>query len=363
MRRLKSFSLLFWASVIFPTTIAGLYFGLFAEDLYVSESRIIVRSSNEGPPSPLDAAIGAMSLSPTSEESDTVIEFIQSRGALSEINKDSYVLDAYTDQKIFPLDRFGWLRPINIERLHGYFQGKVEVTKGENPSVVRLVVKAYEPDVSQEINERLLVASENLINNLSERSLNDAIAFAEVEVQLAQDRARRASIALSNFKEREGLIDPELQAQVGLQTIAQIQEELSKAQTRYLQLTTYTPRAPQIPFLQTQITQLQNEIDIEKEKLVGGAQSISSSYAQLQDLSLSSDFADRQLSVTLRALQEARSESQRQRAYVERISEPSKPDYPAYPKRIRNILSTLIAGFLSWGIISMLIIGVREHQR
>ena len=66
--------------------------------------------------------------------------------------------------------------------------------------------------------------------------------------------------------------------------------------------------------------------------------------------------------VMLAALQETQAEQQRKRAYVERIADPSLPDYPAEPRRIRSILATFILGLLAWGVLSMLIVGVREHR-
>ena len=46
LNRLKAISPLFLVVVLLPTLIATAYFGLLAEDIYVSESRILVRSPN-----------------------------------------------------------------------------------------------------------------------------------------------------------------------------------------------------------------------------------------------------------------------------------------------------------------------------
>jgi capsule polysaccharide export protein KpsE/RkpR len=74
------------------------------------------------------------------------------------------------------------------------------------------------------------------------------------------------------------------------------------------------------------------------------------------------EFADQQLALSLSALQEARNEARRQRAYVERVAQPSLPDAPLEPRRIRGMVSVLIVGLLAWGILSMLLAGVREHR-
>ena len=57
-----------------------------------------------------------------------------------------------------------------------------------------------------------------------------------------------------------------------------------------------------------------------------------------------------------------RAEAQRQQVYLERIAQPSLPDVAQEPRRMRSILSTFLLGLMAWGILSMLVAGVREHQ-
>jgi len=47
---------------------------------------------------------------------------------------------------------------------------------------------------------------------------------------------------------------------------------------------------------------------------------------------------------------------------VERIVQPSHPDKPLEPRRLRGILVTFLLGLVAWGILSMLLAGVREHK-
>ena len=42
--RLASVSFILWLTVIIPTALAVIYFGLIASDVYISESRFVVRS-------------------------------------------------------------------------------------------------------------------------------------------------------------------------------------------------------------------------------------------------------------------------------------------------------------------------------
>mgnify|MGYP003147895100 CR=1 FL=1 len=363
LNRLKAISPLFLVVVLLPTLIATAYFGLLAEDIYVSESRILVRSPNTSDISPLGAVLGSGGLAGPSEERGAVREFLQSRAALSEIDKDDFVREAYGNPGIFWGDRFGGLSGNSDEQLYRYFEDMMTLEDGEGgSSVLRVRVKAFDPAHAKTINERLLSRSEELVNELSTRARDDAIAFAQLEVAEAREQARGASLALGRFRDSERIIDPELQARVGLQTISQLQEELMAARTRLLQLRTYTPRASQIPFLQTQVRELEREIAKETAKIAGGSGSLSANSGRFQELQLASQFAEQQLTIALSSLQEARADARRKQAYIERVAEPSLPDHATAPRRIRGILATLLLGLLAWGVLSMLLVGIREHR-
>ena len=107
---------------------------------------------------------------------------------------------------------------------------------------------------------------------------------------------------------------------------------------------------------------LQRAIAEQMGAVAGSNGSLSATAAQYQRLQLEREFADRQLAAALATLQDARNEARRQRAYVERVAQPSRPDEAMEPRRIRGILSVLIAGLVAWGVLSMLLAGVREHR-
>jgi len=62
------------------------------------------------------------------------------------------------------------------------------------------------------------------------------------------------------------------------------------------------------------------------------------------------------------SLQAAEDEAQRKQAYVERIAEPSRPDEAAEPRRLRGIFATFVLGLIAWGILRLLLAGLREHH-
>ncbi len=359
--RLKSLVSPALLAVIVPVLIAILYYGLLAEDVYISESRIVVRHPSQGPRSPLDAALDQTGFGAANEGNNTVIAYLQSRAAISEANRDGKLKTAYSNPELFWFDRFG-LFGKSDEEFYRYFQTRLEVEEGTTTQVLTIRVHAFTPDQARAINARLVDQSEALINSLSERSQADLIKVAEGEVEEATIKARTAAVALAKYRNTSGIVDPVQESEVGLQMISKLQDELISAQTRLRQLQTYTPDASQIPFLRTQVRDLQREIESARSNLTGGNASLSSALTRYQELQVDVEFAEKQLAATRASLLEARGEARRKQAYLEKIAAPSLPDYPVEPRRIRSILAVIVLGLLAWGVLSMLAIGVREHR-
>lgn len=354
---------IFLATVVVPTLLAALYFGVLASDVYISESRFVIRSPTKATTSTLGMILGGSGFANAGEENHAVIDYLRSRAALDDTNWDNLVEKAYATRTVSWFDRFGGLLGGNShEHLYKYFSDKVQVDYDTSTQVTKLTVRAFTADEARAINRRLLDHSEGLVNRLSQRGRTDTIAQAQAEVDEAKARAHSAAVALARYRNRRGLLDPEQQASVKLQMISKLQDELIAVRTQLLQIETYTPGNPQIPSLRTRVAALGREIQGQSGEVAGGDGSLSAAAVQYQQLQLDSEFAGKQLTASLASLQDARSEARKKQAYVERIAEPNLPDYPLEPRRIRGILATFVLGLLAWGILSTLTAGIREHR-
>lgn len=107
---------------------------------------------------------------------------------------------------------------------------------------------------------------------------------------------------------------------------------------------------------------LTQEISEETRRVAGGDRSLANKAADFQRLALEREFADKQLGSALASLELARNEAQRKQLYLERIVQPSKPDKAMEPRRIRGMIATLVLGLIAWGVLTIFMAGVREHQ-
>lgn len=361
--RLLGVNKLFLLTVLVPTLLAIGYYGLLASDVYTSESQFVVRSPERQSASPLGALFRTAGFSRAQDDSYTVQDYVLSRDALG-VLRDQLKLDkAYASNAVDRFSRFAGLDPDNsFEALHRYYQKMVKVQTDSTSSITTLSVKAFTAQDAVNANRLLLAQSEALVNRLNERGRQDMIKFAQAEVTQSESKAKAAALALSTYRNQQGVVDPERQATVQLQQVAKLQDELIATTTQLAQLKAFTPQNPQIPALQNRAKTLESEITKETTKVTGGQKSLANKAADFQRLALESDFANKQLGSTLTSLESARNEAQRQQVYLERVAQPSLPDVAQEPRRLRSIFATFILGLAAWGILSMLLTGVREHQ-
>jgi len=355
---------LFTATVVVPTLVAAVYYGFFSADRYVSESRFLVRNSN---PPQATTLIGGLlestGLSRSLEDTYVVQNYILSRDALAELEQDLAVGAAFRKGGRDFLNRFPGLEwEDTFESLYRYYKARVSVTTDTASSVTVLTVSAFTAEDAYRINERLLVMSERLVNQLNRRAREDTMAYAESEVQGAEARARGAAMALAAYRNRVSVIDLERQAALQLQEIAKLGDVLFSARTLLSQVEASAPRNPQVSALRSRVRDLEREIAAESAKVTGAGGSFANKASEFERLTLEQEYARKQLEAALLALESARNQAQRQLLYLDRVVRPNLPATPIEPRRVRGFLVVVVFSLMLWAMLSLLIHSVREHQ-
>ena len=354
---------IFLLTTAVPTGVAILYFGLIASDVFISESRFVVRSPERQGASPLGLILKGAGFSRAQDDAYTVQDYILSRDALTELDGQLAVKKAYSASSVDVFSRFpglGW--DDSFEAFYIYFQKKVDILLDPASSIATVTTRAYTPEMAVEMNRQLLEQAEALVNTLNERGRQDMIRFATEEVAAAENKAKIAALALAAYRTAKGVIDPERQSQIPLQQIAKLQDELVAIKTQVAQLEQIAKDNPQLPVLRGRGGLIEREIQAELGRVAGGDRSLAVKAAEFQRLALEKEFSDRMLASALATLEQARNEAQRKQLYIERIVQPIKPDEAMEPRRFKGILATLMLGLVAWGILTMLIAGVKEHQ-
>jgi len=354
---------LFLITVVLPTLLAIIYFGFLASDVYVSESQFVIRSPDKQETTGLGVLLKSTGFSNSGDEIYAAQDYVRSRDALRALNKNGAVLRSFGSTRISVFDRFN---PVGLsgsfESLYRFYQGKVTVDYDTTSSVATLSVRAFNAADAYRFDRELLELAEGLVNRLNARGRTDVVQTAATEVRDAQMAARNAAVALASFRNSHGVVDPEEQAKAQLEMISKLQDELIGARVQLQQLQKMAPENPQVPLLQTRINGLQHQIDEQMGRVAGNRRSLSQTAVQYEGLELERQYADRRLAAAMNSLQNAEDEARRKQAYVERIAQPSLPDEAAEPRRLRGIFATFVLGLIAWGILRLLLAGLREHH-
>jgi capsular polysaccharide transport system permease protein len=237
----------------------------------------------------------------------------------------------------------------------------VQIDSGS--SIATLQTRAFTAENARAMNTRLLDMAEALVNRLNQRANRDMISFAAREVAEAEAKASVASRVLAEYRNQNGVIDPEQQSAIPLQRIGKLEDQRIAAKAQLDLLERLAIDSPQIPVLRQQVQQLDRQIGEETKGVAGaGGRSLAGKAAEYERLALDKDIADKMLESAMGTLALARSDALHQQLYLERIVQPGLPDKAMEPRRARNIAAIFLLGLIIWGVLSLTVAAVKEHQ-
>src|SRR5437764_1298293 len=163
-----------WAllAVALPTALATLYYGAIASDVYVSQSRFVIKAPGQKsiPTGTLANLIQTNGLSGGEQETKEVLDYLRSRDALADLQRQIDVRSRFQNSGADFLSRFpGPLRKASFENLFKYYQSRVGAAPDPDSGVAVLEVRAFSPKDARDINTSLLALSEGLVNRLNQR--------------------------------------------------------------------------------------------------------------------------------------------------------------------------------------------------
>lgn len=350
--------------VIMPVVMATIYFGFIASDIYVSESRFVIRSPGQrsAQTSTLANLIQTTGFSMGQEQTNQVLDYVRSRDALRDLQKKINVNQKYSTLEADRFSRFPRLfQSPAFENLYRYYRTMVESRLDNDTGVAILSVKAFTPKDAHDLNAKLLVLSEALVNRLNNRAHAQAIAEGERRVGEAQARVRSARLALGSFRNSAQVIDPAKQSTGVLALSNELQGEQAALQAQLDVMQRVTPRHPSIPQLRRRIAAIASQAAVQTGRVVGTNSGLASKLGTYENLEVEQEFATQMLTASAAALEQSRAEAQKQQFYLERVVEPNTPDLGLYPKRLKMILTIAGIALCLYLIGWMLIVGILEH--
>jgi capsular polysaccharide transport system permease protein len=355
---------LFWVCVVIPTIVLTFYYGFIASDVYISQSKFVIRSPNQQSVSGLGVMLKNIGFNASSDDSYIVRDYLTSRDSVKILDQNLAIKSKYSKADIDAASRFGtFFQEDTFESFYDYFNKKVKVNYDPASSISELQVRAYTPQDAQQINAQLLKTSEAVVNRINSQAKNDILKYSLQEVKNAQAASAKAAENLANYRTDKAVFNPEGQSMIVLQEISKLQDALIQAQTQLAQAQSLAPDNPQIEPMKLRIQTLQTAIKAKSEQVTGPSdRSLSNRSADYQRLQLEKELADKQLASAMVSYETAKNDFSQKQLYLATLAQPSLPDAALEPNRLKNILSGFIFGLLTWGVLRLFVAGVKEHN-
>jgi len=355
----------FLVVVVLPVLLATIYYGLVASDRYVSESRFVIKSPGQRnmQMGGLASLIQTTGLSAGQEQGNEVIEYLKSRDALAELDKRMAFRKRYETTGADWLSRFpGPFGSSTFEDLYKYYQRAVTPSTEHETGVVVLSTWGFTAKDARDVNEQLLRLSEELVNRLNDRAQNRGITEGERRVQIAEERVRKARLALREYRNSADLLDPARQGAGVIEVSNRLVAEQAVLRAQLDEMERVAPQNPAIPTLRARIATLGTQIDVQNGRAVGTKGGIATKLTQYESLLAEQEFGQQMLTAANASLEQARAEAQKQQFYLERVVEPNLPDDALLPHRFRQILTVAGVALCIYLIGWMLVAGILEHS-
>jgi capsular polysaccharide transport system permease protein len=358
--------LLRWVSLLTlvgPTAVAALYFGLVASPRYESETQFIVRGiqSNRAVPG-LESLMQAIGIARSSDDSNVVLDYLGSRDAVAALEAALPLRAMYGRTSADALSRFP--RPFfgkSFERLYWYYQSRVTALADPDTGIITVKAEAFLPEDAQAIARQLLTQSEALVNVMNARMESDTVRSAESVVAEATQAVMEAHDEVTRFRNAQMVVDPSQNAIAQLGTIADLSVQVDRVLAQISENSRLSPSSPAANALKAKADALTAQIAAEQKALAGPHSAVADKVSGYERLMVLRGLADQGLEAATASLTSARSDARRQHLYVEVIATPNLPDESTQPERLRMVASTFAVSGAAFAILWLVSVGVREH--
>ncbi|MGX7705387.1 capsule biosynthesis protein [Methylobacterium sp. Gmos1] len=353
--------------VLLPTALIGIYLFVFAADQYVVETRFAVRGEVEPMGNVVLGEFSSLIQKNNSQDSYIVQEYIQSQPMLESAQKELDVVRMFTRDEADFWTRYSGDKP--IEKLLKYWRKHVQVHIDLVSGVITLTVQAFTPDDAMAISRHIMARAEALINAISSRAQQDMLKHSQADLAASEERMRKAHLALREFRNRWGIIDPAKSAEATMTTLLTLRKDKIKAEND-LQVLRGSGLDEKSRSIQTIVASLsatnqqikQLEDSLTNDGMAVGGRSVSEAILEYEGLMVERTIAEKLNDSATIMLDRARVAANRQHVYLAVFVPPSRPELSTVPMRGQSLAVAFFAFLVIWGCSSLLIAGVKDHN-
>lgn len=349
-----------------PSVAALVYFGFIASSQYVAEAKFVVQG---GDPVKLDAfsiATGLPSLTAV-QDTQVVTNYIESPSLVRKLEERVDLRKLYGNEGIDWLSRFDASE--SSEKLTKYWKSMSDVSIQLPGGIVTFTVRAFTAIDALHIAEDVLACTEELVNDINRRMMEDNVTGYRTEFERAALRLGKARVALETARNSTGILDPG-QAAIAFGTlVTTLKGDLLALQQDYDSQTKYVVAdAPQMRAMANRIKVMSDQIRQLEARMTGqpgpnGRDGVlSESMTRFSELEVEHRIAEQQYVSAASSLELARTSTERRLVYLKTFLRPSLPQEARFPRRFLTIVSVSAGAFAAWATLCGLVALARNHM-
>ncbi|MFA0813018.1 hypothetical protein [Microbulbifer epialgicus] len=352
--------------IVMPLIMVSGYYLFWVSERYVSGTQLIVKDSASSQTASPALGLLIPGMGADNQDAFLVVNYIQSLDMALYLNEKLKLAEYYKSTRH---DLFSRLSvDATQEDYLDYYREHISIAHDEVTGIITIEMQAFDPAFAKLLAETVTQKSEDFVNAISNQLADKQVAFVKNEVELAQSKLRIAKQEILDFQNSHKVVSPE-ELTKGISTIIQgLESRLAEQRAQLTAAKTYlNADSSQIISMQADIDAIENQIELEKVRLVGmgddeGDQKLNFLGAHFQNLELDLQFATDAYAASLKALETARMEASGRLKHLMVLTQPSLAEKAEYPHKLYNLASLAIVLLMLYGIGKMLIITVREHR-
>jgi len=343
--------------------LAGLYWGFVASDRYVSEAHVVILSTDAAGKSADTASLITGSVSGDKVEQFLLRDHLRSVDMMLQLDRKLNLRSHFSDPKRDILSRM-WSKDAALEQFYDYYLSRVSVEFDDYAGVLVIKAQAFDRATAHAIADMLVKEGERAMNVKARELAQEQVDFAQQQVAHVGTQLEEARQALIAYQNKYGLVSPENTVESLASNINRLETSRTELQARRNAMLGYlAPEAPAVVDIDMQLRAIESQLVQEQKRLTAKkGPSLNSVAEEYQRLQMMEKFAEDEYKAALSAVARTRIEATRTLRKVLVLQSPTQPQYAVQPRRLYNIIVSVLAIFLLAGIVHLLAAIIRDHK-
>ena len=182
----------FWTIVLAAAGLSSVYYFIFAESLYDSNSILSIQSKSTVASGASSVLSGVMGASAGGVQTQQLYEYITSMDMLKVLDKQFHLRQLYSSSNRNPFMRLWW--PSSDDQFLDFYQNMVAVVPDTTNSLLTIDVLDYDSKRAKAISDAIVMQSQKFLNDQAAVMQKQTMAFAQNELQNAVKAVQAAKI-------------------------------------------------------------------------------------------------------------------------------------------------------------------------